>query len=116
MDFVPVKTRQSLGGANFAEAPRRSNRSGDFKARNVGEPIVVNLADIDFYKLTMLQFVWRFFPGTPVTFRFHNRTDVNLLEYVDIEEVRRQCARIVKMRFPKWCINELRKEYNDFFT
>lgn len=116
MSVVTVKTRQSTSGADYAETRKSPPRSGDFKARHVSEPIVQNLADVDFYKLTMLQFIWRFFPGTPVTFRFHNRTDVNLLEYIDIEEVRRQCARIVKMRFPKWCINELRKKYNDLFT
>lgn len=116
MTFVQVRTRQSTQGADYAEARKSIPRSGDFKARHVSEPIVANLADVDFYKLTMLQFIWHFFSGTIVTFRFHNRTDVNLLDYVDIDEVRRQCVRVIKMRFPKWCLDELRKKHSDLFN
>lgn len=87
----------------------------DFKARDVHEKIVQNLADVDFYKLTMLQFVWHFFRDHVVTFRFKNRTDVNLLDFIDLEELRRQLERVTQMSFPKWCRETLRIHYGHIF-
>jgi nicotinate phosphoribosyltransferase len=87
----------------------------DHKARGVKEYIVQNLADVDFYKLTMLQFIWFFFRKTIVTFRFKNRTDVNLLEYIDLDELKHQLERVTKMSFPRWCRRALRKDYGHIF-
>ncbi len=87
----------------------------DFKARNVTERIVQNLADVDFYKLTMLQFIWAHFGETVVTFRFHNRTQVDLLEYIDPGELEHQLARVTRYRFPKWAARELRRSYGHLF-
>lgn len=87
----------------------------DFRVRRVTERIVQNLADIDFYKLTMLQFIWFFFRDTIVTFRFHNRTKVDLLQYIDLDELRHQLDRVTRLRFPQWCVRELRCRYGNLF-
>ena len=38
------------------------------------DPIVRSLLDTDFYKLLMLQFIWKHFAGTRATFAVQNRT------------------------------------------
>ena len=88
----------------------------DHKARNVRELIVRNLADIDFYKLTMLYFIWIFFSKKVVTFRFKNRTSVQLLDYIDLDELKNQLDRVTKMRFPKWATAELKRRYGHLFS
>lgn len=87
----------------------------DFKAGKVTEKIIQNLADVDFYKLTMLQFIWFFFRHTQVLFQFNNRTDVNLADYVAVSELNRQFARVSRLHFPKWCARELKKRYGPLF-
>ena len=51
---------------NFAERAHNHNWKLD--------PIVRSLLDTDFYKLLMLQFIWKNFPTTHVTSEIHNRT------------------------------------------
>jgi nicotinate phosphoribosyltransferase len=51
---------------NFAE--RAHNHNWDL------DPIIRSLLDTDFYKLLMLQFIWKHFPGTQTTFALENRT------------------------------------------
>ena len=51
---------------NFAERAHNHNWKLD--------PIVRSLLDTDFYKLLMLQFIWKNFPRTRVTSEVHNRT------------------------------------------
>ncbi len=86
------------------------------KNRHVLEPIVRNLADIDFYKLTMLFFVWSKFRKQEVKFRFHNRTTVALLRHIDEQELRIQLDRVTKMRFPKYATAELKRRYGHLFN
>ena len=38
------------------------------------DPIVRSLLDTDFYKLLMLQFIWKFHPSAQVKFALNNRT------------------------------------------
>ena len=38
------------------------------------DPITRSLLDTDFYKLLMLQFIWKHFPEVEVTFTLVNRT------------------------------------------
>ena len=53
------------------------------------DPIVRSLLDTDFYKLLMLQLIWRRFRDVPVTFSVINRTtSVRLAEEVDEAELR----------------------------
>ena len=51
---------------NFAERAHNHNWKLD--------PIVRSLLDTDFYKLLMLQFIWKNFPRVPVTSEVTNRT------------------------------------------
>ena len=51
---------------DFAE--RAHNHNWDL------DPVVRSLLDTDFYKLLMLQFIWKHFPTTQVSFSVTNRS------------------------------------------
>ncbi|HRL05542.1 MAG TPA: nicotinate phosphoribosyltransferase, partial [Brevundimonas diminuta] len=64
------------------------------------DPIVRSLLDTDFYKLLMLQLIWRRFRDAPVTFSVINRTtSVRLAEEVDEAELRAQLDHARSLRF-----------------
>jgi nicotinate phosphoribosyltransferase len=64
------------------------------------DPIVRSLLDTDFYKLLMLQFIWRYFRHVKVTFSILNRTsEVHLGEILNEGEIRRQLDHARKLRF-----------------
>ena len=66
------------------------------------DPITRSLLDTDFYKLLMLQFIWKHFSRTRATFTLMNRThEVPLGEIVDIRELREQLESTRKLRFHK---------------
>jgi nicotinate phosphoribosyltransferase len=66
------------------------------------DPITRSLLDTDFYKLLMLQFIWKHFPKTRATFRLINRTAVvRLGEVVEIDQLREQLEHTRKLRFRK---------------
>jgi len=66
------------------------------------DPITRSLLDNDFYKLLMLQFIWKQFPKTTATFSFTNRTsEVRLADVIDIDELREQLEHTRKLRFHK---------------
>jgi nicotinate phosphoribosyltransferase len=66
------------------------------------DPVVRSLLDTDWYKLAMLQFIWRHFAGTRVRFTLINRTKaVRLAEAVDEAELRRQLDHVRRLRFTK---------------
>jgi nicotinate phosphoribosyltransferase len=66
------------------------------------DPITRSLLDNDFYKLLMLQFIWKQFPKTTATFSFTNRTsEVRLGDLVDVDELREQLEHTRKLRFHK---------------
>jgi len=66
------------------------------------DPITRSLLDTDFYKLLMLQFIWKHFRTTHATFTLLNRTaSVRLGEIVDVEELREQLEATRKLRFHK---------------
>ncbi|MBB4009635.1 nicotinate phosphoribosyltransferase [Allorhizobium taibaishanense] len=55
------------------------------------DPIVRSLLDTDFYKLLMLQMIWKLYPDVDVTFTLINRTTkVRLAEEIDEAELRAQ--------------------------
>ncbi len=79
---------------NFAERAHNHNWKLD--------PIVRSLLDTDFYKLLMLQFIWKNFPATPVTSEVHNRTtSVRLAERVSAGALREQMEHVRGLRFLK---------------
>jgi nicotinate phosphoribosyltransferase len=66
------------------------------------DPITRSLLDTDFYKLLMLQFIWKHFPTTHATFTLLNRArSVRLGEVVDVEQLREQLEETRKLRFHK---------------
>jgi nicotinate phosphoribosyltransferase len=66
------------------------------------DPITRSLLDTDFYKLLMLQFIWKHFPGIHASFTLLNRTrSVRLGEIVGVEELREQLEAARKLRFHK---------------
>jgi len=77
---------------NFAERAHNHNWKLD--------PIVRSLLDTDFYKLLMLQFIWKNFPATPVTSEIHNRTiRVRLAERISAVALREQMEHVRGLRF-----------------
>jgi nicotinate phosphoribosyltransferase len=66
------------------------------------DPITRSLLDTDFYKLLMLQFIWKHFPKTRATFSLQNRTvQVRLAEIIDIHQLDEQLQHAKKLRFHK---------------
>jgi len=77
---------------NFAERAHNHNWQLD--------PIVRSLLDTDFYKLLMLQFIWKNFPAVHVTSEVVNRTvAVRLAEEVDADGLRAQMEHVKRLRF-----------------
>jgi nicotinate phosphoribosyltransferase len=66
------------------------------------DPITRSLMDTDFYKLLMLQFIWKRFPRTKTSFSFINRSaDVRLADWIDIGQLREQLEQTRMRRFHK---------------
>jgi nicotinate phosphoribosyltransferase len=66
------------------------------------DPITRSLLDTDFYKLLMLQFIWKNFPKTQTSFTLLNRTSaVRLGDLIEIDELREQLEETRKLRFHK---------------
>ncbi len=64
------------------------------------DPVTRSLLDTDFYKLLMLQFIWKHFPKTRVSFALYNRaTSVRLADMVAIEEIAAQMEHARSLRF-----------------
>ena len=66
------------------------------------DPIVRSLLDNDFYKLLMLQFIWKNFPRVETSFSLVNRsTHVRLADLIHIEELREHLEHTRKLRYHK---------------
>ena len=79
---------------NFAERAHNHNWRLD--------PITRSLLDTDFYKLLMLQFIWKHFPAVEVTFTLVNRSStVSLADRIGIDELRMQMDSVRSLRFHK---------------
>ena len=77
---------------NFAERAHNHNWKLD--------PIVRSLLDTDFYKLLMLQFIWKNFPKTIVTSEVHNRTaSVRLADRISATMLREQMEHVRSLRY-----------------
>jgi nicotinate phosphoribosyltransferase len=77
---------------NFAERAHNHNWKLD--------PIVRSLLDTDFYKLLMLQFIWKNFPQTPVTSEVVNRTvTMRLADRVGAAALIEQMEHVRLLRF-----------------
>ena len=77
---------------NFAERAHNHNWKLD--------PIVRSLLDTDFYKLLMLQFIWKNFAGVRVTSEVTNRTiRVRLAEQLEASALIEQMEHVRQLRF-----------------
>jgi nicotinate phosphoribosyltransferase len=77
---------------NFAERAHNHNWKLD--------PIVRSLLDTDFYKLLMLQFIWKNFPQVQVTSEIVNRTvSVRLADQVSVGALIEQMEHVRGLRF-----------------
>jgi nicotinate phosphoribosyltransferase len=66
------------------------------------DPITRSLLDTDFYKLLMLQFIWKHFRKTRATFTLTNRTSaIHLGNIVSVDELREQLEETARLRFHK---------------
>jgi nicotinate phosphoribosyltransferase len=64
------------------------------------DPVTRSLLDTDFYKLLMLQFIWKHFPKTEVSFALSNRaSSVRLADMVPLEEIHAQMEHARSLRF-----------------
>jgi len=79
---------------NFAERAHNHNWALD--------PVTRSLLDTDFYKLLMLQFIWKHYPKTRVSFSLFNRTSsVRLADLLTTEELTQQLEHLRILRFRK---------------
>ena len=66
------------------------------------DSITRSLLDTDFYKLLMLQFIWKHFPKTNTSFSFINRSvQVRLGDRIDAGQLREQLEQTKNLRFHK---------------
>jgi nicotinate phosphoribosyltransferase len=66
------------------------------------DPVVRSLLDTDFYKLLMLQMIWRLYPDVDATFSLINRTKTVLLtDEIDEQELREQLDHVRSLRLTK---------------
>ena len=66
------------------------------------DPITRSLLDNDFYKLLMLQFIWKNFPTVEASFSLVNRSrDVRLADLIRVEELREHLEHTRKLRYHK---------------
>ena len=73
------------------------------------DPIVRSLLDTDFYKLAMLQLIWKKFRDLPVQFRTKNRTaDVKLANIIDLNELNLQLDHVRNLKFTRGEITWIR--------
>jgi nicotinate phosphoribosyltransferase len=79
---------------NLAERAHNHNWSLD--------PVVRSLLDTDFYKLLMLQFIWKHFPDVQTSWSLHNRTaSVRIADVVPADELCQQLEHVRNLRFQR---------------
>src|SRR5580698_9603148 len=77
---------------NFAERAHNHNWELD--------PVIRSLLDTDFYKLLMLQFIWKHYPKTRVSFSVLNRSSsVRLADMFSREELEHQMEHVRQLQF-----------------
>ncbi|MFP5227790.1 MAG: nicotinate phosphoribosyltransferase [Acidobacteriota bacterium] len=66
------------------------------------DPIIRSLLDTDFYKLLMLQFIWKHFSQTQVTFTLIDRThEQRYAGLIEMDELAAQLDQVKSLRFHK---------------
>ena len=66
------------------------------------DPIIRSLLDTDFYKLLMLQFIWKHYPTTEATFSLIDRAPTKQLgSFIEPDELHAQLEQVLSLRFHK---------------
>ena len=78
---------------NFAERAHNHNWELD--------PVIRSLLDTDFYKLLMLQFIWKHYPKTRVSFSLLNRSTMRLADMFSPAQIREQMEHVRGIRYRK---------------
>ncbi|HEX3321731.1 MAG TPA: nicotinate phosphoribosyltransferase [Terriglobales bacterium] len=78
---------------NFAERAHNHNWELD--------PVIRSLLDTDFYKLLMLQFIWKHYPKTRVSFSLLNRSAMRLADMFSPAQIREQMEHVRGIRYRK---------------
>lgn len=79
-------------------------------------PIVKNLFDTDWYKILMLQFIWKYNRGDRVSFAVTNRTKrVKLPEHIDIEELAWQLDYVRTLNWDSDCFSKTFNQFDGMF-
>src|ERR1700692_2025642 len=76
---------------NFAERAHNHNWELD--------PVTRSLLDTDFYKLLMLQFIWKHYPRTRASFSLFNRSSTGPVDTFSHEELTAQLDHARNLRF-----------------
>lgn len=79
-------------------------------------PIIDGLMDVDFYKFTMLQFIFKYFYNVEVRFTFRLRTKgVRLAEVISETDLRAELDKVMVMMFSRTDLHYLRgtNEYSE---
>ncbi|MDD3102188.1 MAG: nicotinate phosphoribosyltransferase [Patescibacteria group bacterium] len=64
------------------------------------EHIINSLLDLDYYKLTMAQVSWKYYPEVPVQYSFINRTArVNLSDYISLEVLKSEFDHVKTLKY-----------------
>lgn len=71
--------------------------------------IINSLLDTDFYKFTMGQFAWKYYPDVKVKYAFKNRTDsIKLGNFIDIDELLAELNAVKLLKFKLSGLNYLK--------
>ncbi len=69
--------------------------------------IINSLLDTDFYKFTMGQYAWKYYPNVKVKYAFINRTKVKLAENIHIPDLIRELDQVRNIKFTMEELNYL---------
>ncbi len=84
--------------------------------------IINSLLDTDFYKFTMGQYAWKYYPNVKVKYAFINRTKVKLAEFIHIPDLIRELDQVRNLKLDMEELNYLNslgifsKDYLNFLS
>ncbi len=84
--------------------------------------IISSLLDIDFYKFTMGQFAYKYYPNVKVKYAFFNRSKIKLAEHINIPELIEELDKVRNLKFTMDELNYLNnqkifsKDYLNFLS
>lgn len=75
----------------------------------MSDPIIKTLLDTDYYKLNMLQYIWKYHRDVNVSWKLTNRTkSVRLAKFVDLDDLQTELNHVASLKFKATEIEYLR--------